>query len=141
MDAIDERDDEDQARPAGTMHDATEAKLHAPLVLLENPHAGSQAQQPDYGNHIDRDHDVPSRRDAPARGALCGVIFAASPRAAIRRFCCSASRRSTEPGSPVAASDCSMAGRHFVAEDDAIREAPFGRVAGGALRELASQKR
>jgi len=33
-----------------------------------------------------------------------------------------------------------MAGRLFVAEDDAFREVAVRRVTGGALRELASQK-
>ena len=36
-DAIDERDDEDQPRPAGVL-DAAEPELHAALVLLEDPH-------------------------------------------------------------------------------------------------------
>ena len=57
--AVDERDDEDQARAAGFVFDASETELHAPLVLLEDAHAGGEvqhAQGGEPGDHIDGGH-------------------------------------------------------------------------------------
>jgi hypothetical protein len=47
-----------------------------------------------------------------------------------------------ERGSPVSASDCVVWGNGAsVAEDETVREIAVPRVAGGALREIASQER
>ena len=58
MDAVDERDEQDQARPAGAILDAPQPEHHGALVLLENPNRQRDTSSTTRGqrnNHID-DH-------------------------------------------------------------------------------------
>jgi len=88
VNAINQREDEDQAGPTSPALDATQAKLHSTLVLLENPHARGQTQQhngDEHTNHIENDHDGPfspgsSGAEHPDTPRLSDTMTLARPR-------------------------------------------------------------